>query len=347
MHTKQQIRCPNDVSPFCNWNGNIRYRAFLSNYEISFKLRLLTADSIVLSHLAYGQEIINLTTTELKSFETVLTRALRTVLNQPHDTNATALRMISGHKSIKYIRLNSRIQNFLRIKNMPNDRVMHQLLNAEEWKTDTYTFESYQSDLQYLRRAQTNSSINTRTFENCIQNYSKTKSKRIIKRILNEADSADNLDQIRHSHCSALLEFFTPSRNHPLLRKSGKDYSTYISWMIASTDIYEDRQNQPRFEGLSQRCSLCKDEGKRESRQHLLTECIKTIHLITEYSENLQRISKNKYTEFSALPPNKIWKWILGGTIKGPVKNAEAYDSRPIPNPFKAGESVFVFWDSL
>jgi len=39
-----------------------------------------------------------------------------------------------------------------------------------------------------------------------------------------------------------------------------------------------------------------------ESRKHVLSECPKTIHLLTSYATNLKYISPQKYSEYRTVP---------------------------------------------
>jgi len=47
-----------------------------------------------------------------------------------------------------------------------------------------------------------------------------------------------------------------------------------------------------------------------ESREHLLSDCPKTIHLLTSYATNLKHISPLKYSEYCSLEANQRWLWI-------------------------------------
>jgi ribonuclease HI len=83
--------------------------------------------------------------------------------------------------------------------------------------------------------------------------------------------------------------------------------------MIAATDTFEDKSNQERFKNQPNWCRLCKNKDTIESRSHLLTYCPTTIHLLSNFSENIKSISLTKYNEFCQLHPDSRWLWILGG----------------------------------
>ena len=97
---------------------------------------------------------------------------------------------------------------------------------------------------------------------------SSNRSKAIVKRILMECSKAYDLHWLRDSHASSLLDFFSSSPHHPLLLRTGVATPIFISWMIAATDLYEDRVHEDRPD-ISDVCRLCGVHG--ESRMHLLT----------------------------------------------------------------------------
>ena len=115
-----------------------------------------------------------------------------------------------------------------------------------------------------------------------------------------------------------------------------------ISWMIASTDTFEDKSNQERFSHTPNWCRLCKDKSFLESREHLLTNCPSTIHLISSFAEDIKSVSMSKYHEFCSIDSKDKWKWILGG---GFLKASSSINSNPfrmsyIKSPFSKGTNV-------
>jgi len=78
------------------------------------------------------------------------------------------------------------------------------------------------------------------------------------------------------------------------------------------------------------------------SRQHLLSVCPKTSHLLTLYATNLEYISREKYLEYDSLDSNQRWLWILGGGfINHTTKQTQnKYRLIKVKSPFERGESV-------
>jgi hypothetical protein len=324
-----------------------KFYPFLSSYNIPFKLRLKAANALIISHLSYGQEIIPLTHSQLDAIEKVLLKTLRTVFHQPIDAKASALHLIYGQSRLKYTRMRSRINNYLRIGNLPHDRSIQKLANAELWSAKSYTVGRYSCDLGDLEFAMKRfSSFNQSSFDHILYNYRNDSnlSNTMIKQILNNYNHAEIDINTLNSHASSLLQFFTPSRHHPVLDMSGVQYSKLISWMIAATDLYQDRQNQDRYHNLPHNCRLCHSSTSHESRQHLLTDCPSTIHLIESFSSYLRLISSAKYQEFCSLPYQTRWLWILGsGTINNRNlfhADAKNYKYQAVQSPFTKGLSV-------
>ena len=106
---------------------------------------------------------------------------LRRVFVQSYSTKSAALRLIAGQQTIESTRVLSRIVNFLRIKNLPNDRALKTLVNAKEWTASTYTSGKHVTDMIFLRRAFKFSSVtklSRRVFQTMIKSNLNQYSKR-------------------------------------------------------------------------------------------------------------------------------------------------------------------------
>jgi len=85
-------------------------------------------------------------------------------------------------------------------------------------------------------------------------------------------------------------------------------------------------------------CRLCNDS--EESRSHLLTDCPATCSLVADFISRIRKYSPNKVTEFSEVPTQDRWLWILGaGCI--PLKlDPVSYGPDPPTHIFELGKSV-------
>ena len=319
-----------------------RYSKFFSSYDFSFKLKLQTAKSLVFSIISYGQEIMSLTKAQLQKFDSVIARTLRTIFHQPFYSKTSALSIISGQQSLESIRVQSRIINYLRISNLSDDRSLKSLINSSIWSSETFTSGRHIKDKNFLSRAQKFSSMRSDLVSDALLNFDINNSKKIIKQVLMDYDSAQNQFFIRNSHSSSLQRIFSPHPDHPILLRHGKSFSDLISWMIASTDTFEDKSNQDRFSLTPNWCRLCNDKSFLESREHLLTNCPSTIHLVSSFAEDIKSVSMSKYHEFCSIDSKDKWKWILGG---GFLKASSSINSNPfrmsyIKSPFSKGTNV-------
>ncbi len=224
------------------------------------------------------------------------------------------------------------------MKHLTPDRSLNLILENEDWDSKEFTTGRNKLDMTSLFQAQKCSSVSLEQLHDALDNYSPTKSPKVIRKIINEYDHIQNNFELHGKQAESLLEFFTPSKYHPLLQHSGRKFTNLISWMIASTDIYEDRSHQPRFRDLPDFCRLCKNKNVNESRRHLLSECTKTAHLIAAFSAKVKLISREKFEELQSIPPSRLWLWILGGgTIKSPLDTRKHYRYGPINPYFKKG----------
>jgi len=221
---------------------------FFQSKEISFALKVKVAKSLILSTLVHGQDIIGLTPAQENKLEKTLAAILRTSFDQPYSTKVVALRVLSGLPSMSSIFLSRRVQNYIRIRNLPGDRSINQFLHADEFNTPQSTLGTYKVYLRVIRKAQRYSSVSESQLEKCVSSYSKSSCKRIIGRIVSSKDRISSRRQIRNSHVNSLLRIFNSFTFHPVLTRSGSVFSCLITWMLAATDIYKDKCNQKRFE---------------------------------------------------------------------------------------------------
>ena len=142
--------------------------------------------------------------------------------------------------------MNSRFLNFTRISHLPHDRFIRRFLLEQDPTTTNTVLGRYLRDKNHMDKAQSISSIDQESYEDCLRNYNKNSLKSMIKRINIEFDFMQNSTQIRGTHAESILEFFSPSTHHPLLNKCGKNFSTLISWMVASTDLACDKIHHTR-----------------------------------------------------------------------------------------------------
>ena len=149
---------------------------------------------------------------------------------------------------------------------------------------------------------------------------------------------------VQESHSASLLRIFNSFSFYPILRKAGARYAKFITWMTASTDIFGDRTDQEiDYKASQEMCRLC--GIMPESRQHLLTDCPLTVPLISEFVDRVKEISSVKLLEFTQLPVDERWLWILGSGVIPIQATRRTPRLVPLTSIFKGGESVQTGFD--
>ena len=134
-------------------------------------------------------------------------------------------------------------------------------------------------------------------------------SKRVFRKIIFDQDRREQINKFKRAQDFSLLEIFNSWRFHPIMEKRGYAFSNLISWMTGSTDCYADKPGQDVARDDPNGCRLC--QSSIENREHLLTDCPGTIHLVTEFFEKIRDISSYKYNE--GVNMCKKWLSIIGG----------------------------------
>jgi len=221
---------------------------FFSSNDISFALKLSTARTLVLSTLGHGQDIIGSFPTQARKLDSLLSKVLRAALNQPRRTKSSALQLIAGQPSLDSIFQSRRLQNFIRISNLPKHRLIHSFLQLPRWRKRGLTVTAFHNDLLAARRAcrLKLSPVELTELQNCTQVYSKVDCKRVISRVFASSSRIIATRDVQGSHSSSLLRIFDSFSFYPLLNKCGPIYAKFITWMTASTDIYDDKTDKEK-----------------------------------------------------------------------------------------------------
>ena len=156
-----------------------RYWRFFSRAKVSVDIKLRVAKSLVLSRIAYGAEIICLTEAQNKALDQIQAKVLRKILDLPARTSARAVRHILGQTSISDLRRVQRVNNLVRIRNLPEKTQLRKIYDSEEWHKGSMIFGKYEKDEQWLisNSLKTNNPLDDvlKTFD---QNKIKAQSKR-------------------------------------------------------------------------------------------------------------------------------------------------------------------------
>ena len=122
--------------------------------------------------------------------------------------------------------------------------------------------------------------------------------KRIFRDIIFNYDHITTSHRLRsspsvlRSRSSSLLRIFNGFSFHPILKKNGFLFSNLISWIIGATTCFSDKPGQETAADGPEGCRLC--SWSEETRQHLLTDCPGTAHLIRYLAVESSHYSTSK-----------------------------------------------------
>ena len=269
---------------------------FFRDESIDFETKINVARALILSSLTYGSDFIATNDTQIKALEVILRRTIRTVLRQPRHSKPEALHILTGLSSMNSVFTVNRVRNFVRISNLPNhsSRLIHNFLTGPEGNTRGTSADRFSKDLINLRKAQTYSDIDQITFFKTLGNvpesgpnareiYKPDETNRVFRRITFEKDRIEQINRYKQATDFSFLKIFNSFRFHPIMKKAGSNFSTLISWMIGATSCYADKPRQDGHRDDPDGCRLCK--SSIENREHLLTDCTGTIHLLSTAAE--------------------------------------------------------------
>ena len=129
--------------------------------------------------------------------------------------------------------------------------------------------------------------------------------KRVVKSLLR---TNDNMTTLRHLRNNTLSRCLTSGTHFPLMKKKGKLFTNYISWLIGCTSIYENL-TEDRLENRSPECRLC--SSGTETRKHLLDSCPETRDLFYEFLDQIALLDKDREEEYFTVDIQDRWLWTL------------------------------------
>ena len=300
---------------------------FFSSDSINFEIKINTTRTLIFSKLSYGQDIIGLTETDKKMVESLLSKSLRAALNQPRRSKTSALQLLIGQPSIESQFQARRLNSFLQ----------SEVQDVDRWNKADLTGNVWRKDLIKARRAREHTSVTEKEWTECITNYSEKGTRKVTRKIFKEESRLLLTRDVQGSHSASLLRVFDSFCFFPLLRKAGKPYVNFITWLTASTDLYGDKTESERKE-QQESCRLCGEIP--ETRQHLLTECPVTVHLIISFIERLRHISQEKFMEYTSLSESDRWLWIVGAGVIPLPETRRTERIVPLTSIFRLGTSV-------
>ena len=279
-----------------------RFWKFFRSANVSVKLKLRVAHTLILSHFSYGDEIVCLSEKQAKQLDTMQATVLRTILQLPKTVNHDAILMlyITGERSLSSTMRTRRVTNLQRIKHLPRDTQLRKLYEQRAWHSKPFTFSYYDQEEKGMRHSLRLTSASEEEFTNAITSPLTRSTKQLLKKINTDVEKAQRSHVLRLRH-GELLEALNYTQAQPMLERSSLNVASYARWLVGATKVIGDqRRDIPQ----DKRCRLCQ-AVEFETRKHLITDCKATESMRLEFKEILQRISHKKLREFYNVPKER------------------------------------------
>ena len=154
-----------------------RFWKFFRYANISTKLKLRVAHALVLSHLSYGEEIMQLNPIEINQIDRIHASVLRTILQLPKYTSYNAMLYITGETRISTLMRVRRVSNLLRIKHLPKDTQLKKIYDQKTWHTKDLIFHTYDQDEKLMHNVQNKTSVSQQELTRATRNPPSKKQK--------------------------------------------------------------------------------------------------------------------------------------------------------------------------
>jgi len=315
-----------------------QYWRFFKLANISADIKFRAAQTLIFSHLAYGEEIICLTRQQAKKLDAAQAKVIKTILQLPIHSSTDATRFITGQMSLSATHNTRCLTNLQRIRNLPNNTQLKKIYNDGAWHQKPFTFADYatieRNTISHLKYSNTKQDV----FNTIMKEPPSKQGKKSIKDIYMSSEQANLRHRLRLRH-PELVQGFEFTRSHPMWKISPSKISSYIKWITGASRALADPHNYNMDHDTS--CRLC-DSDAKETREHLLSHCDGTSIERVRFYITLEEISVEKLSEFEILPEHSKWIWILAGGIIRSTKQLDTNRNKIIPtrSPLKQGKCV-------
>ena len=136
-----------------------RFWKFFRYANVRTKLKLRVAHALVLSHLAYGEEIMQLNQKQINQIDSTHASILRTILQLPKFTSYNAMLYITGETQISTLMSVRRVSNLRRIKHLPSDTQLKKIYDQKTWHVKDLIFLKYEQDEKTMHTVQNTTSV--------------------------------------------------------------------------------------------------------------------------------------------------------------------------------------------
>ncbi len=290
------------------------WKNLLQCNDIPYYIRLRLADSMIISHLTYGEEIFTPNATLIRKMQSAENLVHKIIFNLPRHTHTAGILHLTGRLSTETRLRLRRLTNHCRVSRYPlnNFKEMFNDSNLQSSKKSLV----HQTMLDWNCITKSNRLRNSRMFvpDNLSTDLTHTflQCKSILRRqtnIQNRSNSYRSLLNLDEQHIaqmnSSIPETF-------ILSQKGMKFNSLIAWKLGITT--SNNTTAGNSEPASQEyipCVLCDTINKYPLQQHLLTECPATIHIIQKYYDRVHQISAKSFKRLISLESQNQWIWIL------------------------------------
>ncbi|GMU74483.1 MAG: hypothetical protein AMXMBFR44_6790, partial [Candidatus Campbellbacteria bacterium] len=311
---------------------------FFRRAPVSIRLKIQLAHYLIFSKLAYGAEVMHLSTKLESKIDKFQERVLKGILQVPTYASGDVVRYILGQPSFSTTRRIWRVSNLLRIQHLPLNTRLREIYDSQIWRKRNLLFGGYQQDLREILSFQRCSSVSKEELEEATKKGNTPKSRATLKNVSVQADLSSTAHKLRINHRELL--HFCPSIHHPLWQQIPQSVSAHARWLTCTTGAEcDDRRNPNRVEAVCRQCNSGND-----TRIHRLLECTApaVVKQRSKLLTTIKRTSEETSLEFEKMPLEEKYAWLLscGCSINkdpNPVRNNRVL---PAESPFLAGKSI-------
>ena len=301
-----------------------KYWRFLKLSDVSVQLKIRVADSLILSHLSYGAEVVCLNEQQTKQIDAMQAKVIRTILQLPQRSSHDAARFLTGQTRPSTERKTRQVQNLQRIRNLQNTQLKN-AYDSRQWHQKPYIFQRYEEEEMLMKVRQKRTNVSEEDFVFATTRPLSSQTKKVLKKLNQDAEKAEVTHHLRQNH-SEIFAGYSHSHTHPLWKRSSLEVSTFSKWLIGATDLFSDklRRGAQESDNEDNFCRFC-NQDVEESRKHVLSSCHGTTTERNLFKQQIESTSKEKLQEFTEIQEDQKWKWILAG---GTSREADPYPLR-------------------
>jgi endonuclease/exonuclease/phosphatase family metal-dependent hydrolase len=234
------------------------FRKILNENNISPQTKLNVLDSLIISKVNYGNDVIVYNKCDYMKLEKTQNKILRKSLLLPHWGNVAAMKFLTHTHTLQSKSISAQ-QNYVKYVESVN--------RARSVRKNYITY-----------RQKYPTTITAMAFSTP-EEFKQNKNERFYRDTINCLLS-------KNSHTKDIFETCRPFESHILLQEIPNKYNrNMIKWLTGNTDLYSDIKHLNNlYKNVTSKCRLCGYDN--ETRAHVLESCPNT-HYFVQYYESI------------------------------------------------------------